>query len=730
MRNFFIPAADGSRQSRPKRGVVATVGTCGHGLRVDIGVSTAEHAATQADPRFAPSIAAGYRRRATVLVCACAAALASPLDGQAKDDSGGWSDYRTATAAELATLPLEDLLDIEISAASRLPQRASDAPSAVRIIEAAEIRAHGWSTLGDALASLPGLYVTDDRSYAYLGARGFLRPGDYNSRFLLLVDGYRLNDPIYGQATIGTDFPIDIDQIERIEYAPGPGSAAYGSNAYFGVINVVTRWAGPAPLREASAEIGSAGALGFVATYGSRTERGTDLLVSVSDRRRDGRDLYFAEFDDESSDGIARDLDGERSRRLLLKARHGDLSLTLGHGERDKDTPTASYEQEFNVPGAYVHDAHSFLDIGYTRTVARETDVTGSLSYGKFIYHGDYLYGPPPLLINRDEVEATWLASNWKLVTTAFDRNTLAVGVDFQRDFDLDQRNFDVDPEDFYLDTRRTGTRAGLFIEDEFAFTPKLMLHAGLRYDHDSRSGSDISPRLALIRRGERTTFKAIFGKAFRSPNEYEMFYETAGEGGQLANPDLQPERIHTTELMATHQLNESSTLDVLLYHYHLSELITQFQDETSGRLVFLNTDQAEAEGVEIAYTRRWSSGASVRASYANADVTNANGETPSNSPRQLLKFNAIMPVWDERALLAVEARHVSRRDAMTESVPSYTLLNFGVTLPQLAENLELHASVENLLGKRFFDPVGPEFQQNAIEQDGRSFRVKLSYRF
>lgn len=726
MCGFFIPLTGEVRLPHLKRSAV-TDGMSRH-LPVDIGAVALKPADAAADSRFAAFFTACHRRRALVVVGTCVVALASSIDSQAKDESGGWSDYRTATASELATLPLEDLLDLEISAASRFPQRASDAPSAVRIIEAAEIRAHGWDTLGDALASLPGLYVTDDRSYSYLGARGFLRPGDYNSRFLLLVDGYRLNDPIYGQATVGTDFPIDVDQIERIEYAPGPGSAVYGSNAYFGVINVVTRWAGPSPLREASVELGSWGVRGLSATYGSRTEGGTDLLVSVSDRHREGSDLYYAEFDDDDSDGVAHDLDGEKVRRLLVKARNGDFSVALAHGHRDKKTPTASYEQLFDTPGSYVHDAHTFLDVGYTRQLNQATNVTGNLSYGKFAYKGDYLYGPP-LLINRDKVEAEWVVSNWKLVTT-FDRHTLAMGIDFQRDLDRDQHNFDVDPEAVYLDSRRAGTRVGVFVEDEFAFTPNLLLNAGLRFDHDSESGSDVSPRLALIKRGERTTYKAMLGKAFRSPNDYEMFYEAAGEGGQLANPHLRSERIGTAELMVTHQLSASSALDVLVYRYELSDLISQVQDETTGQLIFRNTDEAEATGVEIAYARRWSSGASLRASYAHADVSAATGETPTNSPRHLVKLNALLPIWNDRALFGIEARHVDRRDAMITPVPSYTLLNLSFTLPRLTENLELRAGIENLFDKTYFDPVGPEFRQNAIEQDGRSFLVELSYRF
>lgn len=145
------------------------------------------------------------------------------------------------SVASLADLPMEQLLSMQVYSASKFTQSLSEAPTVASIITAEDIRSFGWRTLGEALASVRGLYVTSDRNYAYLGARGFLRPGDYNTRFLLLIDGYRVNDAVYDQAPIGSDFPLDLELVERIEYVPGAGSSMYGSNAFFGVINVITR---------------------------------------------------------------------------------------------------------------------------------------------------------------------------------------------------------------------------------------------------------------------------------------------------------------------------------------------------------------------------------------------------------------------------------------------------------------------------------------------------------
>jgi iron complex outermembrane receptor protein len=125
--------------------------------------------------------------------------------------------------------------------ASKYEQKVTEAPSSVSIITSSEIKKYGYRTLADILRSVRSFYITYDRNYSYVGVRGFGRPGDYNSRILLLIDGHRTNDNIYNQAFVGAEAIIDVDLIERVEVIRGPGSSLYGSNAFFAVINVITR---------------------------------------------------------------------------------------------------------------------------------------------------------------------------------------------------------------------------------------------------------------------------------------------------------------------------------------------------------------------------------------------------------------------------------------------------------------------------------------------------------
>src|SRR5581483_5111330 len=112
-------------------------------------------------------------------------------------------------ASRLGDLSIEQLMDLRVEkvySASKYEQSVTQAPASVSIVSADDIRKFGYRTLAEILRSIRGVYVSDDRNYSYVGVRGFLRPGDYNSRVLVLIDGHRMNDNIYDGAYVSTMF--------------------------------------------------------------------------------------------------------------------------------------------------------------------------------------------------------------------------------------------------------------------------------------------------------------------------------------------------------------------------------------------------------------------------------------------------------------------------------------------------------------------------------------------
>src|SRR5438270_5190494 len=165
------------------------------------------------------------------LLFLCILSLAVPFSALAQDPA----------VRDLTGLSVEELSSLRLSTASRHLDDSRKAPTAITVITSEEIQRYGWRTVADVLRSVTGFYTAYDRDYSYVGVRGFLQSGDYNARVLLLIDGHRMNDKIYDSALVGTEFPLDLNLIDRVEVVRGPGSSLFGTNAEMAVINVFTR---------------------------------------------------------------------------------------------------------------------------------------------------------------------------------------------------------------------------------------------------------------------------------------------------------------------------------------------------------------------------------------------------------------------------------------------------------------------------------------------------------
>ena len=632
--------------------------------------------------------------------------------------------------ADLAALPLEDLMQVTVSTASRLDQPISDAPAAVVVLTAKDIRDFGWRTLADALASLPGLYVSDDRDYAYLGARGFQRPGDYNSRFLLLVDGVRINDAVYDQAPIGTDFPVDMDMVERIEYVPGPGSAVYGSNALFGIVNVITKTGKTLQGPQVAVAAGSFGEKRARASYGWHGSNDADVVLSASSYVRSGQDLYYPEFDTaDQNHGVAQGLDYDRAQDFLAKFAYGDFGLSMAYGNRTKGVPNAPYGAIFDTPYSTT-DTHSFINGSFHHAVNDGLQVAAEVYWGRYDYRSPSLYAPGPVE-NVDGDHALWYGGDVHATLTSIPKNKMVFGVDYTRDAQRDQYNYNVDPYSLLLNDQRSSNREGVYAEDELQLPANFSLNAGLRYDQETVSGRNVSPRLALeYKASPRDTFKLVYGQAYRAPNAYELYYAVPGAGGQMANPSLKAEHITTNEFIYERQIGKSGRATLSLFHYDIRDLISE-TTAPSGLYIFENVNRANANGAELTYEQRFAGDARIRASYSWQIARDSNsGAVLQNSPRNLAKLNLVLPVFENIARIGTEIQCVSSRLAEQRHAAGYCLGNVTVGSSRLITHADVSFSVYNVANARYADPAGPGFTQDVIAQQSREFLVKLVYGF
>jgi iron complex outermembrane receptor protein len=106
-------------------------------------------------------------------------------------------------------------------------------------------------------------------------------------------------------------------------------------------------------------------------------------------------------------------------------------------------------------------------------------------------------------------------------------------------------------------------------------------------------------------------------------------------------------------------------------------------------------------------------------------------GKELSNSPRHLAAINVAVPVWKDKVFTGLEVLYRSRARTLGGNyADGHWIANFTVFSRDLAKNLEMSASIYNVFDTRYSHPGAGEHLEDTIAQDGRTFRVKLTYRF
>jgi iron complex outermembrane receptor protein len=647
---------------------------------------------------------------------------------------------------EPAEPSLEALMKMEIpvvEAASKYEQKITEAPASVTIITADEVKKYGYQTLADILQSAPGLNVTYDRNYSYLGVLGFSL-GDFytrNSRVLVLVDGHRINNSLTDGAGIGTDFILDTDLIDRVEVITGPGSSLYGNNAFLGVINVITRkgrdLAGNGV--EVSGEAGSFDSFQGRVTYGHQFTNGVELLLSGTIYHSDGHSsLYYPAFDQRinpgnplaRNNGVAENADSDEFKSGFGSLAFHDFSLEGGYITREKNNPTAQFLTDFNDSRFRTTDDRGYVNLKFAHEFPEVVEVTAQVYYDRQAFNivEPYVNQGGPLYQN--EGAADWWGAELQLTKSMWDRLTLTLGGEYRDDFHQAEQFLDaqtgVPTQPAVEQTRQI---YGVYLQGDFAVLTNLHLNAGIRYDQVADFAPAFNPRLALIYNPiGQAVFKAIYGTAFRAPNFYEL------SDPRFAS-SLKPETITTYELVYEQGIGNHLRSSVAGFYNQIDDLIS-FSD---GH--YQNLSGAEAKGAELSLDAFWSNGVRGRASYTFQETRDtATGEALTASPRHLAKLNLSVPLWKDKIFAGMEFQYVSSQNTTfltpqgTEQpgpdVAGYGIVNFTLFSQNLVKGLDLSAGVYNLLDKTYSDPSTPYHVQNSIEQDGRTFRVKLTYRF
>jgi len=629
---------------------------------------------------------------------------------------------------DLTDLNLEQLLQMTVVGASKYEQKQSEVAAAVSIITREEIKAFGWHTLADALASLPGLYTTYDRQYNYLGTRGFGVPGDLNTRTLVMVNGNRLNDPTFDSGPVGASLPLDMDLVERIEYIPGPGGAVYGQNAMFGVVNVITRTAASVNGVELAASYQEPQAEGEIrATWGKQLDNGLNMLISMSGMNARGQDLFF-NYGASGISGVATGLDGERNRQLFANVTRGPWSFDLMYSNHTKDDPTGAYLSDPLVPGQFQGDGYTVGQLTYQNSFAADAlQVSGRLFSGQERYTSMLSYGTR---YSSTPAVGDWVGAEVRLLWTGIAGHKLMLGLETQDNTRQDEYiiNF-ANPAD-NISIPESGHRIGVYVQDEWQLTRSVSSTLGARVDQNNVTGTTVSPRVAFIwEPSPVSTLKALYGRAYRAPNVFERDY--SDNVTQTSNPSLQGESIDTLELVADYRASPVLNLRASVYEWTMEHLITLGIDPVTGLSQYQSGETDHARGIELSADRTWEQGARLRGSVSIQNVDRSGGTPLVNSPQVLGKLNFSAPLHWAGLRLSYEAQYDSSRLTLNgTSVGGYMISNVRLSTDALAKGLDVSLGIYNAFDRHYAEPAAYTNWQNVLQQDGRSVQLKLNYAF
>jgi iron complex outermembrane receptor protein len=306
----------------------------------------------------------------------------------------------------------------------------------------------------------------------------------------------------------------------------------------------------------------------------------------------------------------------------------------------------------------------------------------------------------------------------------------LTVGGEINADIRALQQYYEVSPASVSVfSADHPDFSYGFFAQQQWRLSPALNVYLGARFDDSKNHTHFVSPRVALVYQASaNTSYKLLYGRAFRNSNAYEMYYTDGNT--QTANLGLRPENASTFEASAERRLNKNWTGLATVYHYRLDDLI-EAATSAAGWLQYQNTGSTRANGVEVEINGKFREGIETAASVAMQRAGEPGEHTfLPDSPGCVAKMRGAIPLLKNKLRASTAIEYLSaQRTYMYAQVPAFWLTDVTLTTRNLHPDFDLQFGVRNLLNVAYFYPGGVGLTQDQIRADGRSVFLKLVWR-
>ncbi len=592
-------------------------------------------------------------------------------------------------------LSLEELRNVNVSAATKTDETTSLTPAIISVITAQDIEMYGYDSVASALRHVASFVDNYDLAIHNFGIRGInsgVRSGSRTIKFM--IDGQPVPFQANSQYFIDREL-ISMKIIDRIEIIRGPVSALYGANALLGVVNIVTKTG------RSLADEGTGLALSVHSTNDAGDGYAVDLVHGNERSNWDYRLALSAGRDDRQGVELPRSSPDYNSftRTEALSDDARPFSF-YGRGEYrtgDKGQLTVSaHYQELDVENPFA-DLNPLKEPDHSRIalsnwfVRTDYDVDLSDRSSLKIYAA-YAEGDTT---DDDKVEVG--ANNFFLDRRfGYDRIDFGAEALFQlREQDslligIDAKNEHQKIETFSRVDRATGASTifnphrneslrnkGAYLQYLFQITDNWRGIAGVRVDDDSIIDRQESTRLGVVGQlPKNIVVKLLAGTSFQAPSPELLFHDAVQAGDIIGNESLEAQEASTIEASVTAPLNDNLQVSATFYRTEVDDLVV-FRSDASN-LFATNSSKAETDGVELEFRFLWRD---IDA-YFNYAWQDTEQETPPDTifvledrrdgeiyPEQSanLGISYRVPRW--QANISFDARWVDERPASTQNV-------------------------------------------------------------
>lgn len=623
-----------------------------------------------------------------------------------------------------------------VSIATGREQPLRSAPAVATVITADDIEATGATSLGEILDLVPGfnsLYRFQGDQYVI---RGIRTQGNLSPDVLIMIDGVPQNDiHLANQRRFISEIPLYV--IARVEVIRGPYSTLYGTDAFSGVVNIITKPVSAVGRSRIGARAGSFKT--WEGRWMQRVPLGEGLLFSGQVRSTQGHEPYFerdsqTRLDELFGTDVSRapsnantDFDdyslmldyAKQDWRLRFRTRGRQAGLGIGLlGAFDPDGQV--YDQQYNLEAHYVNrhrqDWEQHFNISALQYAVNTRDV---MAYPP----GVAFAGSSGLTVFPDGVQDNpgYKERHLRLDSASYYdglRNhslQLGLGAEFAEVFDVEEtRNYLADPatglpvtplpglinvpQDQLFSVPASRTLGFAYLQDEWNLLPDWTLTSGLRYDYYSDVGGTLNPRLALVWASSATvTTKLLAGRGFRAPTFFELYAKS--NPSTLGNKDLKPVTISSAELAVSVRPNTALSWGLSLFYYEVDNIVIYELVVPSGREAKNATGQ---DGYGLELNAQWDPSARWRLSGYYAFQDNERYDTQDNNSlsakdkiklradwrmSQRWRFNGVVTYVGKRERMAGDDRGEPDNFVITD-INALADLNRQITLGVLLKNV------------------------------------------